>query len=76
LGCGKVCAWSDQYFISKYNGLSGQAEFKFDDNGGGKWRFYNEFSFYKRRGQTGEGGQTPIFQGTWKEFHLYRKTEL
>jgi hypothetical protein len=53
---------SDQYFISKYNGLSGQAEFKFDDNGGGKWRFYNEFSFYKRRGQTGEGGR-----------HLYSK---
>jgi len=52
----------NQYFISKYNGESGQVEFKFDDNAGGKWRFYNEISFYNRRGQTGEGGR-----------HLYSK---
>ncbi|HNY06160.1 MAG TPA: hypothetical protein PK500_06785 [Candidatus Egerieousia sp.] len=57
-----------QYFIDKYNGISGQVEFKFDDKAGGKWRFYNEFSFYKRRGQTGEGGEDLYSKSNGKTF--------
>lgn len=57
-----------QYFIDKYNGAAGQLEFKYDDPSGAKWRFYNEFAYTKRRGQTGQGGTRIYSKSTGKEY--------
>lgn len=63
----------DQFFIDKYNGMSGQFELKLDDKANGKWRLYNEFSFYRRRGQTGEGGQSLYSKSLGKTFNYTGK---
>lgn len=51
---------SQQTFIDKYNGVSGQAEIKLDKAFHSKFRIYNEFTYTKRKGQTGEGGVEPV----------------
>lgn len=52
---------SKQTFINKYSGVSGQFELKTDALAEDRWGFYNEFTYLKRKGQTGEGGVDPVY---------------